>query len=102
MKAYLERAQEHDKFMKTQKHEFEIGKRHLANMMGEAAEAYEDQAQIDVSLVVQFLDSFNNEFFNTSGSDPLSISICTLRANCSTNDEATRGSFSTTQSGRVR
>lgn len=56
MKAYLERAQEHDQFMKTQKHEFEIGKRHLANMMGEAPEAYEDQAQIDVSLVVQFFE----------------------------------------------
>lgn len=49
MKAYLDRAQEHDLFMKTQKHEFEIGKRHLANMMGEAPELYEDQAQIDVS-----------------------------------------------------
>lgn len=50
MKAYLERAQEHDQFMKTQKHEFEIGKRHLANMMGESPELYEDQAQIDVSF----------------------------------------------------
>lgn len=51
MKAYLERAQEHDLFMKTQKHEFEIGKRHLANMMGESAELFESQEQIDVSLV---------------------------------------------------
>lgn len=37
--------------MKTQKHEFEIGKRHLANMMGESAELFESQEQIDVSLV---------------------------------------------------
>lgn len=49
MKAYLQRAQEHDLFMKQQQHEFEIGKRHLANMMGEAAEEYEDQNKIDVS-----------------------------------------------------
>lgn len=49
MKAYLQRSHEHDLFMKTQKHEFEIGKRHLANMMGESPELYEDQAQIDVS-----------------------------------------------------
>lgn len=48
MKAYLQRAQEHDEFMKTQKHEFEIGKRHLANMMGEAPELYESQEKIDV------------------------------------------------------
>lgn len=49
MKAYLERAKEHDEFMKTQKHEFEIGKRHLANMMGESPETFEDQETIDVS-----------------------------------------------------
>lgn len=48
MKAYLERARDHDEFMKTQKHEFEIGKRHLANMMGEAPEAFENQETIDV------------------------------------------------------
>jgi hypothetical protein len=49
MKAYLQRAQEHDEFMKTQKHEFDIGKRHLANMMGESPDMYEKQEQIDVS-----------------------------------------------------
>lgn len=48
MKAYLERAREHDEFMKTQKHEFQIGRRHLANMMGEDAENF-TQADIDVS-----------------------------------------------------
>lgn len=49
MKSYLERAQEHDKFMKEQKEEFEIGKRHLANMMGEDPILYESQDKIDVS-----------------------------------------------------
>lgn len=49
MKAYLERAKEHDLFMKTQQHEFEVGKRHLANMMGESPESFENQEQIDVS-----------------------------------------------------
>lgn len=50
MKAYLERAREHDEFMKTQKHEFDVGKRHLANMMGESPETFESQEAIDVSL----------------------------------------------------
>lgn len=50
MKAYLERARAHDEFMKTQQHEFDVGKRHLANMMGEPAEIFENQEQIDVSL----------------------------------------------------
>jgi small subunit ribosomal protein S9 len=48
MKAYLERAQEHDEFMRTQREEFELGKRHLANMMGEDPILYEDQEKIDV------------------------------------------------------
>lgn len=48
MKAYLERAQEHDEFMKRQKHEYQIGKRHLANMMGEDPETF-TQEDIDVS-----------------------------------------------------
>lgn len=49
MKAYLERAQEHDEFMKTQTLEFQIGRRHLANMMGEDPEAF-TQDDIDVSI----------------------------------------------------
>lgn len=49
MKSYLDRAQEHDKFMKEQKEEFEIGKRHLANMMGDDPILYESQEKIDVS-----------------------------------------------------
>jgi small subunit ribosomal protein S9 len=49
MQSYLQRAQEHDKFMKEQKEEFEIGKRHLANMMGDDPMLYENQEKIDVS-----------------------------------------------------
>lgn len=48
MKAYLERAQEHDDFMQTQNLEYQIGKRHLANMMGEDPEMF-TQEDVDVS-----------------------------------------------------
>lgn len=48
MKAYIERANEHDDFMKIQNYEFKIGKRHLANMMGEDPENF-TQEDIDVS-----------------------------------------------------
>lgn len=48
MKAYLERAQEHDTFMKQQEQEFQIGKRHLANMMGADPENF-TQEDVDVS-----------------------------------------------------
>lgn len=47
MKAYLERAQEHDEFMKTQHLEYQIGKRHLANMMGADPETF-TQEDVDV------------------------------------------------------
>lgn len=49
MKAYIERANEHDEFMQIQNHEFKIGKRHLANMMGEDPEQF-TQEDIDVSF----------------------------------------------------
>lgn len=61
MKAYLERARDHDLFMKTQKHEFEIGKRHLANMMGESPEMFEDQEQIDVSSTIVDVNRSGNK-----------------------------------------
>ncbi|CRK98534.1 CLUMA_CG011885, isoform B [Clunio marinus] len=50
MKAYLERSREHDLFMKQQQHEFEIGKRHLANMMGEPPENFDSQEKIDEAI----------------------------------------------------
>uniref|UniRef100_T1PEU9 Small ribosomal subunit protein uS9m n=1 Tax=Musca domestica TaxID=7370 RepID=T1PEU9_MUSDO len=52
MKAYLERAQEHDEFMKTQHLEYQIGKRHLANMMGADPETF---TQEDVDNAIEYL-----------------------------------------------
>ncbi|XP_026729499.1 28S ribosomal protein S9, mitochondrial [Trichoplusia ni] len=52
MKAYLERAQEHDEFMKRQQFEYKIGKRHLANMMGEDPETF---TQKDVDRAIEYL-----------------------------------------------
>lgn len=54
MKAYLERAKEHDEFMKIQREEFCIGKRHLANMMGEDPETF-TQEDINVNTTCYFL-----------------------------------------------
>lgn len=52
MKVYLERAREHEEFMKQQQHEFEIGKRHLANMMGEDPENF---SQEDIDRAIEYL-----------------------------------------------
>ncbi|KAL1517412.1 hypothetical protein ABEB36_001179 [Hypothenemus hampei] len=53
MRTYLERAREHDEFMKTQRREFEIGKRHLANMMGENPDTF-TQEDIDNAIAYLF------------------------------------------------
>ncbi|KAG7301506.1 hypothetical protein JYU34_014473 [Plutella xylostella] len=52
MKAYLERAKEHDEFMTRQRFEYDIGKRHLANMMGEDPETF---TQKDVDRAIEYL-----------------------------------------------
>ncbi|CAH0401216.1 unnamed protein product [Chilo suppressalis] len=52
MKAYLERAKEHDEFMKKQHFEFNVGKRHLANMMGEDPETF---TQKDIDRAIEYL-----------------------------------------------
>ncbi|KAJ8985160.1 hypothetical protein NQ317_012812 [Molorchus minor] len=52
MKAYLERAQEHSNFMKQQREEYQIGKRHLANMMGENPETF---TQEDIDNAIEYL-----------------------------------------------
>ncbi|XP_058837221.1 small ribosomal subunit protein uS9m isoform X2 [Topomyia yanbarensis] len=52
MKAYLERAKAHNEFMSIQNMEFKIGKRHLANMMGEDPEAF---SQDDIDRSIQYL-----------------------------------------------
>ncbi|KAI4470427.1 soleucyl-trna synthetase [Holotrichia oblita] len=62
MKAYLERAREHDEFMKQQNYEFQIGKRHLANMMGEDPETF-TQLDIDVTklyVISDIVEQINN------------------------------------------
>lgn len=51
MKAYLERAQEHDVFMKNQRFEYQLGKKHLANMMGENPETF-TQEDVNVSFII--------------------------------------------------
>lgn len=50
MKAYLQRAREHDEFMEQERHEYQIGKRHLANIMGEDPETF-TQEDIDVIII---------------------------------------------------
>nr|XP_045595910.1 28S ribosomal protein S9, mitochondrial-like isoform X1 [Procambarus clarkii] len=52
MKAYQEKAQAHDAFMFNQIGEYEIGRRHLANMMGEDPETFTDE---DVDKAIQYL-----------------------------------------------
>lgn len=48
MRSYIDRAREHDEFMKVQSQEYKIGKRHLANMMGEDPETF-TQEDVDVN-----------------------------------------------------
>ncbi|KAL3194154.1 hypothetical protein MRX96_016295 [Rhipicephalus microplus] len=52
MKAYLERAKAYDDFIKKEQHEFDIGKRHLANMM---AVDVDEMTQDDVDRAIQYL-----------------------------------------------
>lgn len=52
MKAYLERATSHDEFMAKQQFEYNLGKRHLANMMGEDPETF---TQKDVDRAIEYL-----------------------------------------------
>ncbi len=50
---YLERKREHDAFIAHERSEFELGKRHLANMMG-ISEAEMTQKDIDKSIEYLF------------------------------------------------
>ncbi|KAK0168760.1 hypothetical protein PV327_002530 [Microctonus hyperodae] len=52
MKAYLERAKEYDEFIQKEKKEYQIGKRHLANMMGMNPEEF---TQEDVQKSIEYL-----------------------------------------------
>lgn len=94
MKAYLERANEHDEFMKTQDLEFQIGKRHLANMMGADAETF-TQEDINVSIWNDRWVTFNNQM-SLLGSHRLSLSLRLVWQAGSSRDENTwRGVSST-------
>ncbi|CAG0880245.1 unnamed protein product [Cyprideis torosa] len=53
MEGYLERAKEYEKFMEKERAQFEIGKRHLANMMGEDVETF-DQDKINQAIEYLF------------------------------------------------
>lgn len=52
MTAYLDRAKQYDQFMKLQLEEYEIGRRHLANMMGADPETF---TQEDIDEAIQYL-----------------------------------------------
>ncbi|XP_014296050.1 28S ribosomal protein S9, mitochondrial [Microplitis demolitor] len=53
MKAYLQRAEEYDKYIKKETREYQIGKRHLANMMGENPDTF-NQDSINKSIEYLF------------------------------------------------
>ncbi|XP_076235713.1 mitochondrial ribosomal protein S9 [Calliopsis andreniformis] len=52
MKIYLERTRQYNKLMEIEKAKYEIGKRHLANMMGEDPETF---TQTDIERAIQYL-----------------------------------------------
>ena len=52
MKFYLEKKREHDSFIAHERSEFELGKKHLANMMGMEAEA---MTQEDIDKAIDYL-----------------------------------------------
>jgi len=52
MKFYLEKKREHDSFIAQERSEFELGKKHLANMMGMEAEA---MTQEDIDKAIDYL-----------------------------------------------
>lgn len=52
MRAYLERARQHDEFLKEQLLQYNVGKRHLANMMGEDPDTF---TQEDVDKAIEYL-----------------------------------------------
>ncbi|XP_011300113.1 28S ribosomal protein S9, mitochondrial [Fopius arisanus] len=52
MKAYIQRAKEYEEFILKESREFDVGKRHLANMMGQPAETF---TQDDVNAALKYL-----------------------------------------------
>ncbi|KAF6205842.1 hypothetical protein GE061_020016 [Apolygus lucorum] len=62
MKAYVERSKAHNEFMKKEEQAYNIGKRHLANMMGEDPETF---TQKDVDEAIEYL--FPSGIFDKRG-----------------------------------
>jgi len=60
MKMYLKRKRDHDMFISRERAEFDIGKEHLANMMGMEASTM-TQEQIDSSIEYLFPSGLNEE-----------------------------------------
>jgi len=52
MKSYLKKKREHDLFIAKERSEFELGKKHLANMMGIS---YENMSQEDIDKAIKYL-----------------------------------------------
>ena len=52
MKFYLEKKKKHDAFIAKERSEFELGKKHLANMMGMD---YETMTQEDIDKAIEYL-----------------------------------------------
>ncbi|BFZ09458.1 hypothetical protein BsWGS_12496 [Bradybaena similaris] len=52
MKAYIEKVKAHDDMMKAELADYEIGKRHLANIMGEDPETFTQQ---DINRAIEYL-----------------------------------------------
>ena len=48
----MERKRSHDQFMSQERSEFELGKKHLANMMGMSAE---EMTQEDIDKAIEYL-----------------------------------------------
>lgn len=101
MRAYLKRATEHDEFMKTQHLEFQIGKRHLANMMGADAETF-TQEDIDVRyLAMKILRGYFTSLSITGG-DILSVPFRIVRPKGPAGYEVTRGCLPRPQGCGIR
>lgn len=59
MQVYLERAKKHNRFIEEQEEEFELGRRHLANMMGVNEESMsQDDINVSFSLPLLSLTGF--------------------------------------------
>ncbi|XP_050429959.1 28S ribosomal protein S9, mitochondrial [Adelges cooleyi] len=52
MRAYLQRATQYNQFMEQQSHEYNVGRRHLANMMGVDPETF---TQKDIDAAIEYL-----------------------------------------------